>query len=509
MENEQREIPHSENIFLEQKNLDARDRSIQEAVSKIAEALTNIELAEDEKFSVPPEVVIVGGYVRDLLFRNFFKVGKKSKDADLEIYGVPIHRVKEVLERLFPGKVETTGAAFQVFKVFLGNGLDVDVAIPRVESKKGGGHKDYEVTGVPDLPKIEAARRRDFTINAIFLKPKTGEIYDYYGGQKDLENKILRVVDPVTFSEDALRVMRAVQFSARLGFSVDPESFKLMKELVASPEFQIIPVNEKAKKPAGSESLAEEGLSAGRFKDEWEKLLLKSEKVSFGLELMRELGIIDKIYPELSAVISGADGEAKWQKIKGQMDAVLAFLRKSERVFSDDEKEIILFGLLCQDMKVDDIKKFLDDKKRFTFNKKNVLDKAAILAKENHRLMEIFSEKQKAEVTERQFAGKLVELLESLGENNELYLATYEMTGDETQKQAVAEAQKVIEKFELSAKPLITGPDIFSLDLGIKPGEMVGRIMKTIKEKRRSGEILTRSEALAALPEIVALELKK
>ncbi len=322
-------------------------------------------------------------------------------------------------------------------------------------------------------------------------------------------SRVLRVVDPVTFSEDALRVMRAVQFSARFGYSVDPESFDLMKQLVANREFQVIPVNEKTKKTVGSKSLAEEGLSAGRFKDEWKKLLLRSEKVSVGLELMRELGIIDKIYPELSAVISGAEGEVRWQKIKGQMDAALDFFRKSERVFSDDDKIIVLFSLLCQDMKVDDIKKFLDDKKRFTFSKKDILDKAAILAKESHRLSEIFSEKQNGEVDERQFAGKLMELLESLGENIELYLITYEMTGDEEQKKAVAEARKVIEKFSLSTKPLITGEDIFSLDLGIKPGKIVGKIMEAIKEKRRSGEILIRPEALVVLPEIVALELKK
>jgi tRNA nucleotidyltransferase (CCA-adding enzyme) len=189
-ETEPRPPQEDRNIFLRQENLDTRDKTIQQAVSRIAKEFTNIELADNERSSVSPEVVIVGGYVRDLLFRNFFKVGKKSKDADLEIYGVPIHRVKEVLDRLFPGNVKTVGASFQVFTVFLGGGLDIDVAIPRVESKKGGGHKDYEVTGVPDLPKKEAARRRDFTINAMSLNPLTGEIYDFYGGQVDVENRV-------------------------------------------------------------------------------------------------------------------------------------------------------------------------------------------------------------------------------------------------------------------------------------------------------------------------------
>ena len=94
-----------------------------------------------------------------------------SKDLDLEVYGLSAGRVKEALAEF--GHVNTVGESFTVYKV-----ADVDVALPRRESRKGRGHRAFEVTGDPHLSFVDAARRRDFTINAIAWDPLTGEYID-------------------------------------------------------------------------------------------------------------------------------------------------------------------------------------------------------------------------------------------------------------------------------------------------------------------------------------------
>jgi tRNA nucleotidyltransferase (CCA-adding enzyme) len=102
-----------------------------------------------------PKAMLVGGFVRDCFLHL------KSKDADLETYGIDAESLETLLKKLFKDKVETVGRSFGIFKVFLGDGLDLDVAIPRTESKTGPGHKGFEVVGDPDLDPTEAARRHN------------------------------------------------------------------------------------------------------------------------------------------------------------------------------------------------------------------------------------------------------------------------------------------------------------------------------------------------------------
>ncbi|MEP7117973.1 MAG: polynucleotide adenylyltransferase, partial [Acidobacteriota bacterium] len=102
--------------------------------------------------------LVVGGFVRDRL------LGRAAKDLDLEVFGVPQDALPAMLGAI--GRVEPVGRAFPVYK--LG---PIDVALPRRESKTGRGHTAFAVEGDPDLPFAEAARRRDFTINAIGWDP--------------------------------------------------------------------------------------------------------------------------------------------------------------------------------------------------------------------------------------------------------------------------------------------------------------------------------------------------
>src|SRR5690349_8602662 len=154
--------------------------------------------------------LIVGGWVRDRL------LGRDAKDIDIEVFGLPADRLKTLLARI--GSVNTVGESFTVYKV-----AGLDVSLPRRESKVGRGHKGFEVTGDPTLSIEDAARRRDFTINAISWDPLTGGYLDPFGGRDDLDHRVLRVVDPRTFAEDSLRVLRAIQFAARFEATMEAE----------------------------------------------------------------------------------------------------------------------------------------------------------------------------------------------------------------------------------------------------------------------------------------------
>ena len=212
--------------------------------------------------------LLVGGCVRDML------LDLAPKDFDIEVYGLTPEKLTEIA-RTF-GEVIEVGKSFGILKLCVGD-LDIDLGIPRSDSKVADGHKGFDVRVDPSMTSADAVRRRDFTINAIMMDPLTGEIIDPAGGVADLENKILRVVDSHLFGDDPLRVLRALQFVARFNLVVDPESMDILRSMVAS--------------------LKE--LSPERLRDEWRKLLVLSEKPSIGLQLGFDLGVFDVLHPEL------------------------------------------------------------------------------------------------------------------------------------------------------------------------------------------------------------------
>ena len=218
--------------------------------------------------------LFVGGWVRDRL------IDREAKDIDIEVYGLTARRLRTLLEGI--GRVDAVGESFTVYK--LG---PLDVSLPRRESKTGRGHRGFTVTGDPDLSIEEASRRRDFTVNAIAWDPLTEEHVDPHGGIQDLKRGILRMVDPNTFADDSLRVLRAVQFAARFQWRVDEATKTLCKA---------VPLDD---------------LPSERIWGEFEKLLLKASRPSVGFELALELGVIERLFPGLAALV-GCEQEPKW-----------------------------------------------------------------------------------------------------------------------------------------------------------------------------------------------------
>ncbi|HEY3119963.1 MAG TPA: hypothetical protein VGL15_05025 [Vicinamibacteria bacterium] len=212
---------------------------------------------------------LVGGAVRDAV------LGLPVAEYDVEVFGLAAEALKQQLSRF--GAVNTVGEAFTVFKVA---GLPdlagaVDVSLPRRDSKAGPGHRGIAVFGDPQLSVEQAARRRDFTINAMLYDPLSGELLDPHGGRRDLDARVLRAVDPATFGEDPLRALRAAQLAARFELTVDPGTAALAAAM---------PVSE---------------LPAERVFGEIEKLLLKARRPSIGLALLHEWGLLPALAPEL------------------------------------------------------------------------------------------------------------------------------------------------------------------------------------------------------------------
>lgn len=268
-------------------------------------------------------VLVVGGGVRDAL------LGKQSKDIDVEVYGVRPDELRVILERI--GKVDAVGMSFGVLKLSSSELTEaIDVSVPRRESKVGKGHKGFMTEPDPSMTTKEAAMRRDLTINSMSYDPIKREIIDDWGGLQDLKDKKLRAVNPETFKEDPLRVLRVMQFASRLGFTPDVELVKTCREL--EPELETLPKE--------------------RIFGELEKLLLRSKEPSIGLRLIPMLGV-NKLFPELDSLRGVKQDEvwhpegSAWEHTMMVVDAASKF----KKSFGNSRDQLVLMlSALCHDL---------------------------------------------------------------------------------------------------------------------------------------------------------------
>lgn len=226
-----------------------------------------LEIAEKVK-NAGGRAYYVGGCVRD------FVMGRECFDTDMEIHGIE----EDVLEKILSecGKVLKYGKSFAIYSLA---DFGIDIALPRSEVATGRGHRDFDVTPDPYLGTLKAAKRRDFTVNALMQDVITGEITDHFGGLCDIKEKKLRHVNDSAFSEDPLRVMRLAQFAARLDFEPCEETLELCRGIDLST------------------------LSSERVFDELKKALLKSDKPSVFFETLRQTNGLDVWFPEVKKLI--------------------------------------------------------------------------------------------------------------------------------------------------------------------------------------------------------------
>jgi len=269
------------------------------------------------------KAIVVGGAVRD----HF--LGLKSKDIDVEVYGLEsLDALEAVLSEY--GSVNLVGKSFGVLK-FSYEGEEYDFSFPRRESKVGEGHRGFDVEVDGSMDFSMAAKRRDFTLNALGYAIEDEKFLDPFGGLEDIKAKCLRHIDDVTFIEDPLRVYRAVQFSARFGYALTEETLLLCKHMVEDGQL---------------EELAKE-----RVYEEWKKLLLKAKKPSIGFELMRELGILAHYFPELQALVGVVQSE-KWHPEGDVWVHTMMCIDEMVSLLGNDKRLNLkyMFAILCHDL---------------------------------------------------------------------------------------------------------------------------------------------------------------
>ncbi len=256
---------------------------------------------------------LVGGTVRDRL------LDIPSKDVDIEVFGLSMERVENVLARF--GSVTHVGRAFGVLRV---KGIDADFSLPRKDSKVAVGHTGFDVTYDPDMSFEEAARRRDITINSVGYDIGTGALVDPFRGQDDLEAKVLRASDPSHFSEDPLRGLRVAQFAARFGMTPDDE----LKRLCAALDLSELP--------------------AERVFAELNKILLMAERPSVAFEFLRETGLLS-FFSEIEAMIETPQ-DAEWHPEGNVFVHTLMVIDEAARLRQSDEHDLaLMYGALCHD----------------------------------------------------------------------------------------------------------------------------------------------------------------
>lgn len=430
--------------------------------------------------------LVVGGWVRDRL------LGRPSKDVDLEVYGLDAAALRALLARF--GPVNAVGESFTVYKV-----ADIDVSLPRRESKIGRGHRGFEVTGDPGMSPGEAARRRDFTINAISWDPLTDTYVDPVGGRDDLRRGVLRAVDPRTFGDDSLRVLRALQFAARFGFTLDAGTFEICRRL---------PLDD---------------LPAERIRGEVEKLLLQASRPSVGFTLGRDLGVIERLLPEVYALI-GCPQEPDWHPEGDVWVHTLMVIDEARQRIDDLDRArqlTMMLGAVCHDLGKPSTTAFVDGRIRsIDHEQAGVAPATALLDRLNVHTLDGFDVRRHVlgivahhlkplsffKAAPRAGDGAFRRLAQKVDLELLARLALSDCRGrtgafDCRGIEWFLDRARALGVEHAAPEPILKGRHL--LDLGLPPGPRMGEILRTVYDQQLDGTVTTLEEGIEAARRIV------
>src|ERR1700752_43717 len=444
--------------------------------------------------------LLVGGCVHDAL------MGAQPKDWDLEVYDLDATRRREVLDQF--GPVNVVGESFTVYKL----GQHLDISIPRRERKSGRGHKGFVIQGDPSMSVAEAARRRDFTINAILKDPLTGELIDPYNGRRDIDQRVLRAVSAETFAEDSLRVLRAAQFATRFQFEIDKDTVALCRE---------IDLND---------------LPAERIWGELEKLLLRAQRPSIGLEWLRNLGVIEKLFPEIQSLI-GEPQDPEWHP-EGDVFVHTQLVIDRARELIDDlsypRQVTVMLAAFAHDFGKPATTQFIEGRWRsrgheeagvqtaenflsriniHTIDGYNVREQVKALVREHLKPGEFY--KKRDEVGEgafRRLARRCepdllyrVAKADSLGRNAD-WVPREQWYGSEAQEWFI-ERSRALQVEQRPPDPILLGRHL--LELGVQPGPRMGEITSAAYEMQLDGRVGQLDDAIAEAKNILAADKRR
>lgn len=406
----------------------------------------------------------VGGVIRDRLLLH----KRPAKDSDYLVTGIPYDELTKILRKF--GKVDLVGRSFGVIKftqIINGNSHTFDITLPRKEYSTGIGHKDFVVSFDPSLSVEDDLKRRDFTINAMARSLKTGDLMDPLGGIKDLENRVLRMVSEKAFEEDPLRMLRAVQFSARFNLSIEKNTFEsLVKnvDLITS-------------------------ISPERIAEELNKLLLQAPKPSDGFRLMLSTGLLDKIMPELMECvgIEQPGGYHKWNVFDHTMeiiDAAPANLKlRMAAIFHDirkpQHKRLTEDGATFYGHEIGGAKTAKDWLKRYRYP--NDFTKEVVILVERHMFTTAVADKGLRRLIRRVGIPLIFELLELRRAD----VVAQGMGGktDDVDELEVRIKNEISKKSPFGLKDLAVDGTVLMQKLKLKPGPKIGEILNYLLEK--------------------------
>ncbi len=393
------------------------------------------------------------------------------------------------------GSVNTVGESFTVYKV-----ADVDVSLPRRESRIGRGHRAFEVVGDPNLSFEEAARRRDFTVNAIAWDPLTCEYIDPFKGRDDIAAKLLRAVDLGTFGEDSLRVLRAVQFAARFEFTLHPGTRDLCR------------------------GIALDDLPAERIWMEVEKLLLQAARPSTGFTLALDLGVIERLFPEIQALV-GCEQEPEWHP-EGDVWVHTLMVIDQARTRIDDldrpRQIVVMLGAVCHDLGKPLTTAFIDGRIRSIDHEQAGVEPAtAVLDRLNIHTIDGYDVRRQmlGIVAHHLKPGMFRQSQTPVGDGAFRRLAE-KVDLEMLARLAKSDCLGRVGNFDCSAmdwfldrarelgvqhappEPIVKGRHL--LGLGLAPGPRVGAVLRQIYEKQLDGSIASLDEGLALARQILA-----
>jgi tRNA nucleotidyltransferase (CCA-adding enzyme) len=447
------------------------------------------------------DCLLVGGCVRD----HFLNI--ENKDIDIEVYGLSYKQILKILKPHFhtgwvgqsfgtvkvSGRAERDGSDTGRAGRDGSDTIEVDLSLPRTESKIGIGHKGFDVVSDPFLDPTVALARRDFTINAIGIRID-GTVIDPFGGLDDLQKGILRAPTEA-FCEDPLRVLRGMQFAARFGFTMEERTLELCKRVL--PEYDT--------------------LSAERIWSEWEKWATKGRYPGRGLQLLRDCGWIVR-YPEIKALIDvpqnpiyHPEGDV-FEHTKLTCDAAVGIA--DELNLCHSERTILLLAALCHDFGksattvlnergtwssprhpaegVPMAKQFLQ-----RLSVPNIImEHVPILVGEHLAHIAIPPDELPSLQAVRRLAVRLtpsnIKMWSALCRADSLGCGTGKPRHRVSTWEEVAEKLDVRES---KPKPILQGRDL--LKLGIEPGRKMGELLHQVYEVQLDGIISTLDEAIA------------
>lgn len=431
-----------------------------------------------------------GGCVRDEL------LGLAPNDYDVATDARP-----EQVQGLFRRTV-AVGAAFGVVEVLgprdeAGRFLSVEVATFRSDGSYTDGRRPDSVTfSSPE----EDARRRDFTVNGLFLDPLTGELHDFVGGRADLDAKVLRAIgDPAErFAEDKLRVLRAVRVAARFGLAVDPATLAAGRRF--APEIAAV--------------------SAERIADELRKLLPHPAR-GRGVRLLREFGLVGPVLPELLGTFDLPQGPPAaptgtlWEHLIRVMEVLEGppdLDPGGTGLPAGGPSFPLAFAALLHD--VGKPRTFARTADKYTFHRHEqegarmagrIADRLKLSTAEKTRLTWLVEKHQYLADAPTMRPSKLKPILVHPGIGELLALHRADALASGKSLDHVQFCERMIRETppeELNPPPAVTGDDLKAL--GLTPGPEFKRLLDAVREAQLEGRVRTRDDGLELVRRLTA-----